>query len=798
MCILPFATTEPAIPKLLYVGDNKSALRIRMGLHLPNAKCEYLTAKYQRTIGWAEETAFTKHWPTAALDLPGESNNLADLFCRFANMFADRLINPLPVPRSSDSEDEDSEFEDFKLIPHTPAASSLGEYFSIPPPCVMVKTRSSDYEGSPPESPLTDDTTPTESITHPFGTSTNTPAGYTTHIFPLTPTQWKDLSSGYTLDKTEYNAVSIADLFAAATNKFEGSQVVSKRAKSWLGKVFFLLNISTGLRSTAPVLFTPASTTKPALNVGIGYSTHLVMVIPKATTIRLSSRSDSNTFYADDTHEEWAIQNTTCSDILWLSHDSFTPHTSQATTIQIAKRMAWWPGIETDIRHHLAWCSFCSAQKLRLAPIGIGTRCLFPLLCWQIDDKIITDDDIVKSTGYVSILVMVEQTSGLTIYACRKTREAWEAAHLVHTRIVQYYGVPLQLLSDNAKDYISSIAVTLCSIMGIPNRITCSRGSHSKAAESAIRAVSKMITSASAKGDLRSSLHMDLYTANLQIKTNQIMESDGSTVFERLHGQPPITTADLLHAPHLTESQMLHAVSNTKNQMNTDYLKALHNRCTELISYRNEMSDKRAKWLLTNRLSNQANQPQASGDFTIDDFISFDGARWQIMRIQHSPDGRPIKDLIINTSDDFKWVRFDLLLPLSVPIQQNMLPISPAIEIGSTVFYYDTDDPLKNKIYCGDITDIQDDNICIQVRQHNDTARTYLPRWTLPSRPDSIYRFDYGNQKKNMVPFTDTTCVSDIICVTHLSKGNFMTDETAYYLRSKGIDVSIADDEECT
>jgi hypothetical protein len=456
--------------------------------------------------------------------------------------------------------------------------------------------------------------------------------------------------------------------------------------------------------------------------------------------------------------------------------------------------MAWWPGMETDIHNYIKWCTLCSALALKLAPIGIGTRCLFPLLCWQIDDKMITDPVIVSNTGFVSILVMYEQTSGLVLFACRKTCEAWEVSHLIHTRVIQYYGVPLQILSDHAASYIKEVALTLCQIQGIPNRITCSKGSHSKGAEAAIRALSKMLAYASAKGDLRSATHLELYTANLQIKQNQLMETDGSTVFERLHGHTPITTADLLQVPHMTESQLLNAISKSKNATNSDYMQALHARSKEMISFRSEMSDTRAKWNWTNRLSKEANKSHPTLSYSIDDEVSIDGSKWLVQRIQTQPNGTPERAFVSNAHGKGQWVRNDQITTLSVPVPQNLLPISPELEVGSTIFYYDSDSPNHNRVLCGDITKIDTPTIEIHIRQHNCSVRTWLPRWTLPSRPESIHRYNYGKQKTNMIPFTDTANISDVICTSHLSDSNMLPDETIYYLQSKGIDISIAKD----
>ena len=152
------------------------------------------------------------------------------------------------------------------------------------------------------------------------------------HLLPLNNEQWSTVSESYREDSSEYNSVSLSDIFKVAMGEYTGSKIISKRVGTWIGSVFFLVKISTGTQTSVSVLFTPSSTTKPALNIGQDYTTHLVLVIPKSSTLRLSNRNSDHEYF-DGAHEDWAQQNRTYHDILWLSHDAFTPHSSQATTI---------------------------------------------------------------------------------------------------------------------------------------------------------------------------------------------------------------------------------------------------------------------------------------------------------------------------------------------------------------------------------------------------------------------------------------------------------------------------------
>lgn len=244
----------------------------------------------------------------------------------------------------------------------------------------------------------------------------------------------------------------------------------------------------------------------------------------------------------------------------------------------------------------------------------------------------------------------------------------------------------------------------------------------------------------------------------------------------------------------MSEAQLLKAVSNTKNAANADYLKALHARAAELISYRNEMSDTRAKWNWTDRLAKSANKRRPSLEYAVDDEVSVDGSKWQVQRICTLANGTPEKSLLINSKGQCQWVRHDTILPLSVPVPQPMLPVPPSITTGATIFYYDSSSLPRTRILCGDIQTIADGIITVHIRQPNDTVRTYLPRWTDPAHTEKIYRHNYGKQKSHLIPFVDTTTPSDVICTTKLSDGSMLDDETIYYLQSKGVDIAIADD----
>lgn len=168
-----------------------------------------------------------------------------------------------------------------------------------------------------------------------------------------------------------------------------------------------------------------------------------------------------------------------------------------------------------------------------------------------------------------------------------------------------------------------------------------------------------------------------------------------------------------------------------------------------------------------------------------------EGLRWTVERIKYTTSGEPITALISDDKETFKWIKYDLLTPLSVPQAQNMLPVPIPYQTGDTIFYYDNDYSDRSRVCCGDITSISDNgnSIEVHIRQHNGNASTWLPRWIHPSKPDSIFRHNYGKQKPGMLPFLDTTSPAEVISIAHLTDGNFLTDDSYYYLKSKGVDM---------
>jgi hypothetical protein len=58
------------VPKYVYASDSALTLFRLPTVHIPDVNYNHLSAKIQRFIGWAEETAMTRFWNSVRMHVP--------------------------------------------------------------------------------------------------------------------------------------------------------------------------------------------------------------------------------------------------------------------------------------------------------------------------------------------------------------------------------------------------------------------------------------------------------------------------------------------------------------------------------------------------------------------------------------------------------------------------------------------------------------------------------------------------------------------------------------------------------
>ena len=361
----------PDVAKICIGSDSETALGSLLNIRIPEGKLEFLTAKIGRHQGYAEEMACTLYWPLARLRVPGEGgeycNSLSDFICRQIGEYKRRL-------NLQTDEDVDWEMTPWSL----PITFQLGK-------------------------PV--DTTSDRGV----------PAGYEERTLMLSDAQWDKVVEAYSADDSEYGGLMIKDIYAVATGSFTGSSTVRNDAQALVGRMFFVLTVGDSNNKT--VLYTPRSALRDVCGGAIDATKELVLVVPKNAEVRVSKLKIGEDEMYDKDMPDWA-QFDMRRDILWCAHEGIHPHAKQAATVKRAMTLGWWPSLEVMAKTHYRQCAHCEPLRMAIQVVGMGSKSSVRNAVVQFDDKPVPKE-MRAACGYVSVLTVVEITTGDTMYLPR-------------------------------------------------------------------------------------------------------------------------------------------------------------------------------------------------------------------------------------------------------------------------------------------------------------------------------------------------------------------------------------------
>ena len=104
------------------------------------------------------------------------------------------------------------------------------------------------------------------------------------------------------------------------------------------------------------------------------------------------------------------------------------------------------------------------------------------------------------------------------------------------------------LRSDRDGTLIGQLAQMVSNEYGISHKVEVALGAHACGVERKNRFLNQAIEAAESEGELNSAQQLELLVALTQTRVDQVMESDGSTPFERRHGVQPITAQQMMSA----------------------------------------------------------------------------------------------------------------------------------------------------------------------------------------------------------------------------------------------------------
>ncbi|KAI9560471.1 hypothetical protein GHT06_014495 [Daphnia sinensis] len=218
-------------------------------------------------------------------------------------------------------------------------------------------------------------------------------------------------------------------------------------------------------------------------------------------------------------------------------------HLGIAKTVKRISQRFFWPNMVKDITMYINSCTICAKRKA----YGKKTAPLSPLepttFIWQ---RVALDivgplPETYKGNRY--ILVMSEYTTRYMLAVAMKNQSARTVARKFIRHVILRYGSPLQILTDQGKNFLSNLIKDICSLLNIKQtRTTAYHPATDGMVERFNRTMGDMLASALTKDehiwDEYLPYVMYIYNSSVHASTNE-------TPHYLLFGQDPIEPDDI-------------------------------------------------------------------------------------------------------------------------------------------------------------------------------------------------------------------------------------------------------------
>jgi len=176
-------------------------------------------------------------------------------------------------------------------------------------------------------------------------------------------------------------------------------------------------------------------------------------------------------------------------------HEGMTGgHMGIRRTLHQVERRAYWPGWKADVRRYCQRCSAC-AKYHRGTPKRQG--CLQPCLVGEPFERVsidLTGPHPVSKSGHKYILTCVDLFTKWSEAIPIRNKEAVTVARALVDVVFSRFGIPLQLLSDNGKEFDNLILKEICRLLEIDKiRTTTYKASTNGAVERLHRTLNAML-----------------------------------------------------------------------------------------------------------------------------------------------------------------------------------------------------------------------------------------------------------------------------------------------------------------
>jgi hypothetical protein len=247
------------------------------------------------------------------------------------------------------------------------------------------------------------------------------------------------------------------------------------------------------------------------------------------------------------------------------------------------------------------------------------------------------------------------------------------------------------LHSDNAPEYAGYVMQCICEMFGIDKTFVAVGNSRAMGpCETQHNRLSKAVTEALSKGELRNSIDLDILSATCSIGVNQISEKqDACSNFHLYFGQPANTVFTMV------SSSLDLASFESVDKKDKPFVSAMLRQLVRLnkwhMSERQSTADTKARKNMT--LRDLTEDSKATRNFsaklTVGSPVSYKGVSYTLLKCEGNQSGKPITAFL---SGKKKPVKFDDLRPLGSARPQKLFPRSDDEYELDDFLFFDKDD----------------------------------------------------------------------------------------------------------
>lgn len=163
--------------------------------------------------------------------------------------------------------------------------------------------------------------------------------------------------------------------------------------------------------------------------------------------------------------------------VLRECHDTpYSGHPGRDKTLNLVKRLFWWPSMATDVADYVKRCLSCQRNKSRnQLPGGLLQPLPIPGEPWESVSMDFVVDLPITPAGYDSITVIVDRLTKMVILTpCKKTDTAEDVAHLFMKEVCCRKGLPQSIVTDRDPKFTGNFFRELMSLWGTQQNMSTS------------------------------------------------------------------------------------------------------------------------------------------------------------------------------------------------------------------------------------------------------------------------------------------------------------------------------------